>query len=530
MRYKRGKTPCVPLLFFYIFALYSYFSQSEITGMKRLTLSIFILLGFILSILPSCEGLEENYSSNPTYRLSFSTDTLAFDTIFSTVGSTTRQFMIYNKHDEPLNIESILLAGGEVTGFRMNLDGRKGSSFQNVGILDKDSMYVFVEVTVNPTGKNQPLLIQDSVVFTVNGIRQSVLLEAYGQDVHLYKGGVTLAENTTLKADRPYMIYDSLTIAPNTTVTIEEGATFYMHDKAKMVVHGSMKALGSQEKPILFRGDRLDFILDKVLPYDHTPGQWKGIRFKSTSFGNEWNHVIVRNGTSGVYFEPSTVDQSKIKINNSQITNMGKNALIAVNADITAINSEFSNAGGNVLTLAGGKYYFAHCTVTNYMSLTKREMTSRSLCLLDDITIGEEGPFSLSQATFDNCIIDGGNTAGDLESWAGEIEIPSFSEDKKGNFLFNHCLLKVKAYEDDRFREVAFIKKSLTYLKMGEKNNQYAYDFHLDSASVVDLIQPDLEITKKYPIDRCGVDRLKNPNGPTIGAYEYVPIEEEETE
>ena len=64
---------------------------------------------------------------------------------------------------------------------RMNVDGRKGSSFNNVGILANDSMYVFVEVTVDPNGGNQPLLIQDSVLFTVNGIRQSVLLEATGR-------------------------------------------------------------------------------------------------------------------------------------------------------------------------------------------------------------------------------------------------------------------------------------------------------------------------------------------------------------
>ena len=86
-------------------------------------------------MLPACDGLDDHYSTNPTYRLSFSTDTLAFDTIFSTIGSTTRQFMIYNKNSEPLSIESIMLASGESTGFRMNVDGRKGSSFNNVGIL-----------------------------------------------------------------------------------------------------------------------------------------------------------------------------------------------------------------------------------------------------------------------------------------------------------------------------------------------------------------------------------------------------------
>ena len=103
--------------------------------MKRLTITLFILATLLLNMLPACDGLDDHYSTNPTYRLSFSTDTLAFDTIFSTIGSTTRQFMIYNKNSEPLSIESIMLASGEATGFRMNVDGRKGSSFNNVGIL-----------------------------------------------------------------------------------------------------------------------------------------------------------------------------------------------------------------------------------------------------------------------------------------------------------------------------------------------------------------------------------------------------------
>ena len=103
--------------------------------MKRLTITLFILATLLLNMLPACDGLDDHYSTNPTYRLSFSTDTLAFDTIFSTIGSTTRQFMIYNKNSEPLSIESIMLASGESTGFRMNVDGRKGSSFNNVCLL-----------------------------------------------------------------------------------------------------------------------------------------------------------------------------------------------------------------------------------------------------------------------------------------------------------------------------------------------------------------------------------------------------------
>ena len=176
--------------------------------MKKLAAPLFILFFIVLNLL-SCDGLDENYSNNPNHRLSFSVDTLSFDTVFTTIGSATKEFMIYNRNDQPLLISEIMLASGEETGFRINVDGRKGDHFQNVRIQADDSLYVFVEVTVNPNASNQPLLVDDSIIFTTNGVKQSVRLEAYGQNVNLYKNGLILTQDTHFTAERPYLIYDS---------------------------------------------------------------------------------------------------------------------------------------------------------------------------------------------------------------------------------------------------------------------------------------------------------------------------------
>ena len=112
-----------------------------------------------------------------------------------------KEFMIYNRNDQPLLISEIMLASGEETGFRINVDGRKGDHFQNVRIQADDSLYVFVEVTVNPNASNQPLLVDDSIIFTTNGVKQSVRLEAYGQNVNLYKNGLILTQDTHFTAD-----------------------------------------------------------------------------------------------------------------------------------------------------------------------------------------------------------------------------------------------------------------------------------------------------------------------------------------
>ena len=140
--------------------------------MKKLAAPLLILFFIVLNLL-SCDGLDENYSNNPNHRLSFSVDTLSFDTVFTTIGSATKEFMIYNRNDQPLLISEIMLASGEETGFRINVDGRKGDHFQDVRIQADDSLYVFVEVTVNPNASNQPLLVDDSIIFTTNGVKQS---------------------------------------------------------------------------------------------------------------------------------------------------------------------------------------------------------------------------------------------------------------------------------------------------------------------------------------------------------------------
>lgn len=490
--------------------------------MKRITVPLLILLLFAINLL-SCDGLDENYSTNPSHRLSFSVDTVAFDTVFTTIGSATQQFMIYNHNDQPLIISEIMLAGSGETGFRVNVDGRKGDHFQNVRIQANDSLYVFVEVTINPNEANQPLLVDDSILFTTNGIKQSVKLEAFGQNVTLLKGGTTYTQNTKLTAERPYLVYDSIVIEKGVTVDVEPGALFYMHAKANIINYGTLIANGTLEKPITFRGDRLDFILNDVLPYDRTPSQWGGFYFRPESFDNIFDNVIVRNGVSGLRFEESTPEESKIKISNSQITNMGENILYAFNCNIEASNTEFTNAGGGVVILIGGDYQFIHCTLSNFMTLEKRSVP----CLTLSNNTKSNGievirPLKIS---FDNCIIDGSFDAG-KENYEGELNFSTAT----GTILdhtFNHCVIKSLGVNNQQFKDVIFTKVSPSYRLRGGEKNKYRFDFRPDSLTTLGVGKADLFVTQKYPVDRYGVNRLTN-EGPDIGAYEFVPKEDKE--
>lgn len=497
--------------------------------------SLNILLLVFASILIGCEKFD-NYSTNPSHALRFSVDTLSFDTIFSTIGSTTKQFVVYNPNNEALKIESIQLANAEKSGFRINVDGRKGDQFKGIDIWKKDSLYILVEITVNPNGKNQPLIVEDSILFYTNGNRQSVLLQAYGQDVVLIKGGVTYNENTTFTADLPYLVYDSITVGEGATLTIDKGVTMYMHNKASIIVSGTLKANGTIDEPIVFRGDRLDYIqADVILPYDLTPGQWGGIYFKESSFDNEFDHVIVRNGTSGLTYWKSDPEKMKMRINNSQITNMEGNILMAIDCQIEAANSEFSNAAGASVALIGGKYHFIHCTIDNHKRIGEsRDPNTRTLILSNMKTVKEiTTDHPLKQAYFDNCIIDGSYSADSAKLYKGEIILSTKNEnditgnDEIFNYRFNSCFIKTdRVTNNDRFTNNLYIKPP-TYLKTGIKNDSYMYDYRLKNESV-GIGKADRTISEKYPVDRYGVNRLTSEYGPSIGAYEYVYQEEEE--
>lgn len=490
--------------------------------MKKVALFILFLVATLPVWFTGCEGLDEHYSTNPNYRLAFSVDTLSFDTVFTTIGSATKQFLIYNRNNEALNIQSIMLASGGESGFRLNVDGRKGDYFDNVGILAEDSMFVFVEVTVDPNDSNQPLLVEDSVVFITNGQTQSVLLEAYGQNMHLYKGGLHITRDTTLSADLPHLIYDSLTIENGATLRLSEGTTLYMHDKANIIVSGQLISEGTLENPVTIRGDRLDDVLDEILPYDRTPGQWGGIYFTGESFGNRMEYTIVRNGTTGITLEPSDPTKEKLSVSNCQFTNMQGNVFTSSNNKATVVNTEISNAGGAVVALACGEYQFTHCTLVNYMRLIQRELACLALTDTYYPTGSEEVEQALLKVRFDNCLIDGSNGSGN-GTMGGEIAV-SFTDESTADYYFNHCAIATKVDEDARFNEVILRTDDvLPYYKMtGGEANKYRFDFRPDSVISIGVGKADPVISAQYPMDRLGVDRLNNGTGPTIGAYEFV--------
>ncbi|MDD4515949.1 hypothetical protein [Massilibacteroides sp.] len=486
--------------------------------------NIALLLILALPLFYGCSDLEDNYSTNPNHKLTFSVDTLAFDTVFTTIGSTTKKFMVYNKNKEAINIESILLKGQGNSGFRMNVDGRKGTEFSNIGILPKDSMYVFVEVTVDPQDKNNPFEIKDSVEFLFNGIKQSILLQAYGQDAKVIKGGLFINEDTTFTSERPYLVYDSIVVSPNVTLQIEAGTNFFMHSNAKINVFGTINTKGSLESPVTFRGDRLDYLLQDKLAYDNVPGLWGGFTFHPSSYNNLFEHTIIRNGKNGITCLPSTTNQPKITFIASQVSNMTGNLLFAENCHIEAANSEFTNAEDSLIALSGGKYRFVHCTIANFMGSVKSRTGISAVTLLNKSPMEGKEAYPIEKISFENCIIDGSKS-----QKSGEIAIET---DEDFEYSFLNCLVRqendLKNSTNCIFLEGTNLEK---YRRNGGKEENYTFDFRLktnEEGFNAAIGKADIETARLYPEDRYGVMRVSETVLPDIGAYQYVPEPEEE--
>ena len=116
----------------------------------------FLLLFLNATVLFFAACNDEIISTDTSKKLEFSTDTLTFDTVFTTFGSTTHKLLVYNNNSQTLRISSIALSGGKDSPFRINVDGMKSddNSFTDIEIPGKDSIYIFVEVTIDPANQN----------------------------------------------------------------------------------------------------------------------------------------------------------------------------------------------------------------------------------------------------------------------------------------------------------------------------------------------------------------------------------------
>src|SRR4030095_12413713 len=384
---------------------------------------LFAAIFSVVIAFSSCK--KDEILTDSSAKLEFSDDTIMFDTVFASLGSTTRQLKIFNRNDRPVKISSIKLAGGDLSTYRLNLDGIAAKNFYNFEIPAKDSLFIFIEVTVDPADEATPYILQDSIVFTTNGNIQDIDLVAFGQmarfiianDVLGVSGAFikyTLIEpqlnaNITWTKDTPYVVWGGYAVIDSSqTLTIEAGTKIYFANNCGMWVYrgGKLVVSGTKDEPVIFQGIRRESY------YQDIPGQWDRLWINEGSVGNVIDHAIIKNAFIGIQAESlfDTLDQKNLLIKNTIINNMSGFGIFTRYYNLQARNTVITRCGQYAVALTrGGGYEFTHCTIANYWNDGQRSTPS---LYMNDYAVDENEnflEFPLYQADFRNCIIYGTN-------------------------------------------------------------------------------------------------------------------------
>ena len=481
------------------------------------------LLPLVAFLLASCTD-DVHYSADPSLRLRFDADTVAFDPLLTGVGSSTAVLGVYNPSREHLSIAQVTLAGGSASPFRVNVDGQYGTSFADVELRSRDSLFVFIEVTPPVADADAPLVREDSLVFTLqSGVQQRVVLTVWGQDAVVLRGAV-LDVPTVFTPRRPYLIYDSLVVAPTATLTLQPGTQLLFHHKAELIAHGTLQALGTPDSLVVLRGDRLDNMFS-YLPYDRINGQWGGITLHPAADVHRLDYCDIHGGEYGIR-AASTLDEPLLfSMQGTQVHNVDGDALQATLCDGVAVNCLFTNAGGHCVDVLGGAITFLHCTIANFFPWKAERGEAVHICNV--LTEGEGSEarnilYPLTGVDFISCIITGSKddeVSGTVTEGGDTLDLRAAAQ-----YSFSHSLVNSKEDDSPHFTDICW--ESPDSALYGRQNfvhinadNTFRYDFHLDSLSRARGIADD-RLLPDAPLDRDGRERTAPADA---GCYQYRP-------
>ncbi len=475
------------------------------------------LLYLFIVLLSSCN--KDIINTDPSVKLEFSTDTVAFDTVFTTIGSATRQLHVYNNTNGKIVISKIEISGGESSVFRMNVDGTPGISVKDVEIDANDSIFIFIRATIDPNNENNPFIVKDSIMFSVNGNVQFVNLEAWGQNANYivadtytpgfpeYKIVADSLETVHWTNEKPYVIYGYAVINSYGTLIIDPGTKIYFHANSGLWAYAesTLKVLGTIDEPVHFSGDRLE------PEYQQLPGQWDRIWLMENTHGenHEIRNAVIENGFVGIQTESFlNVTNNLLILKNVTIRNMTGIGLFSRLYSIMGGNVVVANCGGYGIALTGGgNYGFIQTTVANYWNYGVRKTPSLFLNNFIPDTSNNPVPVPIN-FYMANSIVYGNNEE--------EFETDMVDgADSLYTFAFDILKTRRDISDEETYYKVWLNKDPL--FKDFTKN-----DYRLDTLSPA-IDSADVEIASELPEDIRGISRLPKPD---LGAYEFVPGED----
>lgn len=404
------------------------------------SITCFLLITICGLLIVSCKKANLLSSKN----LEFSVDTLAFDTVFTTIGSTTKQFKIYNKENKTVKIDEIELVGGENSPFRMNVDGLMGTKLTDLKLEGNDSLFVFVEVTLDINSQNLPMVVEDSIRFRTNGKDQYVKLAVWGQDFYYhysnFQAEIYDLNEGTWPNDKPHVIYGAAIVDSAKTLNIQPGTQIHLHKNAIFYVYKStLNVQGTIGNEVVFQGDRLE------QDYQDVSGQYYGIFFREAR-PSSIDYAIIKNGTSGVhlYSEDASNSGYTLTMTNTIIQNQARyGVFIYSGAKVKAENCIISKNGTHaLLVLEGGDFNFNHCDLLGYGSSTSPAVGLSNF--YNDYQTSTTNVGSINEGVLYNCVVTG--------NLATEIAMDTIQMAGVNlNFDFRNCLIKSETIQTDAF-------------------------------------------------------------------------------
>lgn len=475
--------------------------------MQRFALALLVALCALLLPISCNDELATSSSQQPV----LSADTLRLGTLLAGNSSKTYQLKLYNRCSDYIQLTSVSLRDALVSGFRLNIDGMNGTSFNNSNLLriaPSDSLFIFVEATFPETGLGLTSHT-DYIDINCNGRQQTIVLLAESKDVlKLY--GAKIESDTHWKSGDEVQIFDSLYVAPGVSLILDDSVTLYMHDKANIIIEGLMQCNGTFQRPIVIRGDRTDYMFEGRLPYDNLPSQWGTFYVRGTG-SLQCQNTNIHGMTHGL-----VLDTVSAVFSNCRIKNSGGNLITSHMCSIEFQNCELSSAAGSLFEAFGGSYSFTHCTLANFNFASAIKQQSVHLCNIDTARVWLT---PLQKCDFVNTLIWGQKFLPDVNLDYFKVLVdetplgqPVYA-DSVFHYTFNHCLLCANGEDDKDFISTIWNQDPLFVLIDNEE--RYLHDFHLQSESPAR--NNGILTSIRYDLD--GVLRSETP---CIGCYEYV--------
>lgn len=473
------------------------------------------LLVAILCTVVACTD-DDSFTSSSSNRLTFSTDTIKMDTVFSQVPTPTKTFWVYNRSGDGLRCRNVRLRNGNQSGFRVNVDGvylgsESGFQTSDIEVRDKDSIRVFVELTSPQNGSDEPEFLEDELVFTLeSGVEQEVVLNGYSWDAEFVRN-LVITRDTTFTGTKPRVVYGTIDVKEGATLTLSAGTTLYFHSHAGIDVHGRLQSLGTADNNVTLRGDRLDRMFD-YLPYDLVSGRWGGLQFYEESYDNTITYTDIHSASTAISCDSSDVSQRKLILTSSTIHNSQGYGLAVLNSNVYVENCQITNSLLDCVYMYGGVGEFNHCTIGQFYPFD----SNRGYALYFYAT--DEDPLLLKCT---NSLVTG---------YGDDVVIGSTTSDEAVfDYYFANCILRTpKVDDEERFVNIIWEDPKDTaaiagykHFRVADINKQY-YDFHLKDTS------PAIgEASPEYPVE-LDRDGNKRETPADIGCYEYILPKEKE--